>query len=68
MARTRPESQIHRGAGMKKRAQRIESVNKPETCPACGASGIADILYGMVVFSEELEQDIESGRIVLGGC
>jgi len=36
--------------------------------PAFAASGIADILYGMVVFSEDLEQDIESGRIVLGGC
>ncbi len=56
------------GKGMKKRAHRIESGNKPETCPACGASIIAEILYEMVACSDELEQDIDSGRIILGGC
>ena len=37
-------------------------------CPSCGSSDIARILYGEPAFSEELRRDLESGRIVLGGC
>lgn len=41
---------------------------KFEKCPFCGFGKVASILYGMPVFSEDLEKDIEEGRIVLGGC
>lgn len=41
---------------------------KPEKCPSCGGKKIADILWGMPDFSPELEDDMEKGRIVLGGC
>ena len=37
------------------------------TCPECGSSRIAEILYGMPDFSQT-EADLEAGRIVLGGC
>lgn len=48
--------------------ERHEFESKPRTCPNCGSSRIADILYGLPYYSEELERDIEAGRIVLGGC
>jgi primosomal protein N' len=41
---------------------------KPRKCPACGSSHMADILYGLPVFSEELQAALDTGRIVLGGC
>ncbi len=37
-------------------------------CPKCGSKRIARILWGMPAFTEELERDLEEGRIVLGGC
>jgi hypothetical protein len=40
---------------------------KPRKCSECGSKRIANIQYGMPAFSE-LEQDIELGRVVLGGC
>ena len=46
---------------------RYESQHKPETCPRCGASKIADILYGMPAYSE-VKDDLDAGRLVLGGC
>jgi hypothetical protein len=41
---------------------------RPERCLHCGSERIAKILWGMPIDSEELERDIERGRIVLGGC
>ncbi len=42
---------------------------KPRKCPQCGSSKIAEIMYGLPDFSsEELNKDVEEGRIVLGGC
>ncbi len=43
-------------------------VRKPRKCPACGSTRIAHTLYGMPAFSEELQQDMEAGKIKLGGC
>lgn len=37
-------------------------------CPQCGSSNVAKILWGMPAFSEELERELDEGRIVLGGC
>lgn len=46
---------------------RYESYSKPEKCPSCGSTRIADIMYGLPVFSKELEDDLTSGKIALGG-
>ena len=37
-------------------------------CPKCGSSETAWILRGLPNFSDELERDIEAGRVILGGC
>ena len=37
-------------------------------CPRCGSSNTARYLYGMPAFSEELDRDLKSGKVVLGGC
>ena len=37
-------------------------------CPHCGSSDTADILWGLPVFSEELEKAVADRTIVLGGC
>jgi DNA-directed RNA polymerase subunit RPC12/RpoP len=41
---------------------------KPRKCSNCGSKRIANILYGMPGFSDELQRDIELGKIILGGC
>lgn len=41
---------------------------KPRKCPACGSKRIARILYGLPAFSDELQRDLEEGKITLGGC
>ena len=40
----------------------------PARCPECGGAQVASILYGLPDFDEKLEQGLDSGRIVLGGC
>lgn len=50
------------------KSERMERAGKPLKCPKCGAKPLANILYGEPSFSEKLEQDIKSGRVVLGGC
>ena len=47
---------------------RYESTRKPKKCPSCGSTRIADIMYGLPAFSTELENNLNSGKIVLGGC
>ena len=37
-------------------------------CPYCGSEWIADIVYGEVAFTEELNEALEKGEIHLGGC
>jgi hypothetical protein len=41
---------------------------KPAACPNCGHRPVAEIQYGLAVFSEELGRDLDSGQIILGGC
>ena len=41
---------------------------KPKKCPQCKSNKVANILYGMPGFSEELEKDLEESKIILGGC
>ena len=49
-------------------AVRHEAPRKPEKCPACGSNRVADILYGLPDFSDELCAELDAGRTVLGGC
>lgn len=58
---------MDRIGGMNNMSEREAPNPKPE-CPECGSDNIAGILWGMPAFDEELERDIEEGRIVLGGC
>jgi hypothetical protein len=44
------------------------STIKPRKCPVCGSTKIAKILYGLPVFSKELENALNSGDLILGGC
>lgn len=37
-------------------------------CPFCNSKNIADILYGLPAFSEELENELKNGKLILGGC
>ena len=37
-------------------------------CAQCGGENVAEIIYGMVFPSAELEAKLKSGRSVLGGC
>ena len=41
---------------------------KPHQCEKCDSDRVAVILYGLPIFTEELERDIDAGRVVLGGC
>jgi ribosomal protein L37AE/L43A len=47
---------------------RYEAKRKPRRCPACGSARVARILWGMPAYSEQLEQELAEGKIVLGGC
>lgn len=37
-------------------------------CPRCGSKNVAEILYGMPAYDEELQKKLDKGMIVLGGC
>lgn len=40
----------------------------PDFCPVCGSKKIATYLRGLPFFTEELENDIKQGRVILAGC
>ena len=37
-------------------------------CPRCGSRDVAEYLWGMPAFSEQLEKDMADHKIILGGC
>jgi hypothetical protein len=41
---------------------------KASICPKCGAERSAEIVYGLPAFTKDLQQALEDGRVVLGGC
>jgi primosomal protein N' len=47
---------------------RYSTESKPKKCPHCGSSKICEILWGMPVYSEQLQSDLAEKKIVLGGC
>jgi len=46
----------------------IRVKRKPQKCPQCGSAKIANILYGLPIFSPELDKSLKEGEITLGGC
>ncbi len=42
--------------------------SKLDKCPKCGSAKVASILYGLPMFNEKLERELESGEVTLGGC
>lgn len=38
------------------------------TCPNCGSDNVAEILWGLPSFTEELQKELAEGKVVLGGC
>ena len=41
---------------------------KPDVCPNCGHSPVAEILYGLLNDSDDLNRDLKAGLVTLGGC
>ena len=37
-------------------------------CPKCGSKNIGRYIYGLLLFSDELLKEVDSGKIILGGC
>ena len=37
-------------------------------CPKCGSSKVARIIYGLPVWSSQLERADREGRLIMGGC
>ncbi len=64
--RVQPPATRTRLAGA--RRSRVTAQSRPSRCPSCGASGVSAILYGLPVVDEELDRDLDAGRIALGGC
>ena len=54
-------------SGNQRGLQRMD-MKKPDVCPACGSKKVARIQYGLPIFSEELDKQMKSGEVVLGGC
>ena len=41
---------------------------RPSNCPKCGSESVAEILYGLIIPDDELNEELNSGKTVLGGC
>ena len=37
-------------------------------CPKCNSTNVAKYLWGLRLLDDQLERDIEEGRVILGGC
>ena len=48
-------------------AKRDAVLTKDGVCPKCGKA-MGKIMYGLPNFTPELRQEIEEGKIILGGC
>lgn len=50
---------------------RIDSLERLDLdsprCPECGSSNVAVILWGLPSFTDELQKELEEGKVVLGG-
>jgi hypothetical protein len=62
-----PALRRRRPTGRRGRRHRPAPI-KPVQCPSCGSARVATILYGLPAFGPELDRQLETGEIVLGGC
>ena len=44
-----------------------QSLDSP-VCPKCNSTNVAKYLWGLRLLDDQLERDIEEGRVILGGC
>jgi len=44
------------------------SKHQPDTCPDCGSNKVARILWGMPAWSPKMQNEIDQGKLILGGC
>ena len=47
---------------------RVARVQMPPECPECGGSKVAEIVCGYQSSDWDWEKDVDSGKVVLGGC
>ena len=48
--------------------KRIERKSKPRKCPTCGHSPVGKILWGMPRMDDKLQELMDAGKIIIGGC
>ncbi len=48
--------------------QRYVFEDKPQECPQCSYSQLTEILFGYIQYNEEQMRDVESEKILIGGC
>jgi DNA-directed RNA polymerase subunit RPC12/RpoP len=41
---------------------------KPQKCPKCGHSPVAEILYGMPAYDDEMADQVQAGKLYIAGC
>lgn len=41
---------------------------EPNACSYCGSTNVAKYLYGYIALDDELEQQLDEGKIILAGC
>lgn len=57
------------GAALAARTEDTEDTEDTEVvCPYCGSRNIAGIVRGMPAFTEELQRELDEGKVALGGC
>jgi hypothetical protein len=39
----------------------------PSNCPTCQSPRIARVIYGLPIFDDQLQRDLVTGKVVLGG-
>ena len=44
------------------------SKHQPSICPDCGSKKVARILWGMPEWSPKMQNEIDQGKLILGGC
>lgn len=48
--------------------ERIYRARKPRKCPACGFAPVGEILYGFPYYDEQMQADVDAGKVIIGGC
>lgn len=57
-----------KGANMKNDKDVENTEDAEVVCPYCGSRNIARIFRGMPTSTEELQRELDEGKVALGGC